>query len=100
VLLLQPLVENSVRHGLQPRARGGRVHVSAWRDGDDLCLGVCDDGIGLSATSAHGAGVGLANTRGRLEQLYGARQSCEIVAEDDGGVRVRVTIPFHVKEAL
>ncbi|MBK9238884.1 MAG: histidine kinase [Acidobacteria bacterium] len=96
VLLLQPLVENSVRHGLQPRARGGSVHVSARRIGEDLCLQVRDDGIGLTPREPHSAGVGLANTRGRLEQLYGTRQSFEIAEPSSGGVTVSVTLPFRV----
>lgn len=100
VLLLQPLVENSVRHGLQPRARGGSVHVSARRIGDDLCLQVCDDGIGLSAMGTQSTGVGLANTRGRLKQLYGVRQSFEIAEKSGGGVTVRVTLPFRVSSRV
>jgi len=95
-LLLQPLVENSVRHGLQPRARGGSIRISARRVSDDLCLEVVDDGVGLNGAGDRGNGVGLANTRSRLEQLYGARQSFSVAALDTGGVRVRVTMPFRL----
>ncbi len=97
-LLLQPLVENSVRHGLQPRGRGGAIHVSARRASDDLCLEIVDDGMGLQPTAGGGTGVGLANTRSRLEQLYGSRQSFSLAAVESGGVRVRITLPFRLLE--
>jgi two-component system LytT family sensor kinase len=96
-MLLQPLVENSVRHGLQPRDRGGSIHVSVKRASDDLCLEVVDDGVGLQADGSRGIGVGLANTRSRLAQLYGVRQSFSLTVLDAGGVRVRITLPFRTK---
>jgi two-component system LytT family sensor kinase len=95
-LLLQPLVENSVRHGLQPRERGGSIHVSARRSSGDLCLEIVDDGMGLHPQADQSTGVGLANTRSRLEQLYGSRQSFSLAAVDTGGVRVRITLPFRI----
>jgi two-component system, LytTR family, sensor kinase len=94
-LLLQPLVENSVRHGLQPRGRGGAIHVSVKRASEDLCLEVLDDGVGLQPNASGGAGVGLANTRSRLAQLYGSRQSFSLAGVETGGVHVRITLPFR-----
>lgn len=95
-LLLQPLVENSIRHGLQPRARGGSIVISARRAGDDLCVEVVDDGVGLQPAGERGSGVGLANTRSRLEQLHGTRQSFAVEPVESGGVRVTVTVPFRI----
>jgi two-component system LytT family sensor kinase len=97
-LLLQPLVENSVRHGLQPRGRGGRIQISARRIGDDLRLEVADDGVGLQSAGTRGTGVGLANTRSRLEQLYGTRQSLIVAPIESGGVCVTVTVPFRTED--
>jgi two-component system LytT family sensor kinase len=98
ILLMQPLVENSVRHGLQPRARGGRILISARKAGDDLHLEVVDDGIGLQPAGTKGTGVGLANTRSRLEQLYGTRQSFTVAPVESGGVRVTVKVPFRTTD--
>ena len=101
-LLLQPLVENAVRHGIAPRDAPGRVEVRARRDGDRLIVSVRDDGIGLGSRRAlrrDGApvapsGVGLANTRARLEELYGDRHAFEIGARSGGGVEVTVGFPW------
>lgn len=97
-LLLQPLVENSIRHGLQPRARGGRIVISAQKAGDDLRVAVVDDGVGLRTAGPRGTGVGLANTRSRLEQLYGTRQSITVEPVESGGVRVTVQIPLRTMD--
>lgn len=95
VLLMQPLVENAVRHGLQPRAAGGSVRVSARRSGADLQIAVVDDGIGLSDKVSETGGVGLANTRSRLEQLYAGRYEFSVTDTDTGGVCVSLRIPFR-----
>lgn len=94
VLLMQPLVENAVRHGLQPRAQGGTVHVSVKRVDHELHIVITDNGVGLSSSFVEG-GVGLANTRSRLAQLYGSRQRFDIAPEENGGVRVTVRLPFR-----
>jgi sensor histidine kinase YesM len=94
-LLLQPLVENAIRHGISSRSEGGTVTVSAARVGSELRVGVRDDGVGLGSVEARSAnGVGLANTRARLEQLYGARHRFTVGSTPDGGVQVSIAIPW------
>lgn len=91
-LVLQPIVENAIRHGIAPRARGGRVDVRAQQRNGWLELTVRDDGLGLSASKAKPDGVGIANTRARLEQMYGRDHRFEIRDADGGGVEVTIAI--------
>lgn len=91
-LVLQPLVENAVRHAVAHRSTVSRVEVSARANGDRLVLDVIDEGAGTAPKP--GFGIGLANTRARLQCLYGAAQSLEIAELPDGGTRVRLSIPF------
>jgi LytS/YehU family sensor histidine kinase len=95
-LILQPLVENAVRHSIAPRAAGGRVEIRARRDGNSLVIAVLDDGDASKSMPIH-EGVGLTNTRARLQQLYGAAQTVEILAEQGAGLRVTLTLPARVK---
>jgi two-component system, LytTR family, sensor kinase len=92
-LVLQPIVENALRHGIGPKIGGGRVDISARRDGDDLWLEVRDNGVGLTTDAFHN-GVGLTNTRSRLEHLYGDRFRFECHTPPGGGLLVSVVIPF------
>jgi signal transduction histidine kinase len=92
-LVLQPLVENALRHGIGPKVGGGRVDISARRQGDDLWLEVRDNGVGLTG-DAFRKGVGMTNTRSRLEHLYGDRYRFECHTPPGGGVLVTVVIPF------
>ena len=95
-LILQPLVENALRHGILPREEAGRVEISARVvDGEQLELKVCDNGGGLPpANGGPGReGIGLQNVRSRLAQLYGAAQQLEIGNASVGGVEARVRIP-------
>lgn len=96
-MILQPLVENSVRHGIAPLESGGRIEVSAARDGTRLRLRVCDTGQGLSGNGAPAAlvGVGLANMRARLGHLYGEAQNIELRPTPGGGLTVEMVIPFR-----
>ncbi|MCX8003585.1 MAG: histidine kinase [Burkholderiaceae bacterium] len=91
-LLLQPLVENAIRHGLEPKAAPGQVRIRARASADGVDLAVEDDGVGFDATTA-GDGVGLANLRERLRALYGeaARLTIE---EARPGTRVRLHLPL------
>ena len=94
--LLQPLVENAVRHGIAQKIGGGRVEISARHDGDELVLVVRDTGPGLSAEkrTALRTGVGLSNTRSRLQHLFGDRHRFEFDEPAGGGLAVRIAIPF------
>jgi signal transduction histidine kinase len=96
--LLQPLVENAVRHGIEPCAAPGHVEIRVQREGGALSIEVRDSGPGLGA-SEPGGGVGLANTRERLRRLYGARQRLELEPVPGGGTRVRIELPFHLTES-
>jgi signal transduction histidine kinase len=104
-LLLQPLVENSIRHGIAPFASPGRISICARREADTLRLQVKDSGPGI--IDAEGcpdkSGLGIANTRDRLNQLYGNRQSFEMNNAESGGLEVNISIPCRlaaVKEEL
>lgn len=97
-LLLQPLVENAIKHGVAPRAAAGTIEVHAALKDATLQLTVRDDGTGTGAGSpvaANGArtGVGLANTRARLQQLYGENQRLSIVSAPGRGTTVTIEIP-------
>ena len=95
-LLLQPLVENAIRHGVVPRASGGHVDVTAARNESMLHLRVRDDGIGLSPgwEFERNAGIGLRNVASRLEHLYGATDLLRITSIESGGVNVHVNLPL------
>ena len=94
-LVLQPLDENAIKHGIEPHARRGVIELSARRDGDRLLLQVQDNGAGLPAGAAPDEGVGLSNTRARLRQLYGDAHQFEFQNAPGGGLQVRVVIPFR-----
>ncbi len=96
-LLIQPLVENAVRHGLAPRRAGGTVAVTASRDGDHLLVTVSDDGVGLPTDWPDGGreGVGLSVTRERIEQFGPAGAGrIEIRRRPEGGTDVALSLPF------
>ncbi len=97
-LLLQPLVENAIRHGFGRKAGPGWVAIAAEKYGDTLVLRITDNGAGLDGPASPGAhsGMGLAITRGRLESLYGERQSLELRGLQTGGVEVRVTMAYRI----
>jgi sensor histidine kinase YesM len=93
-LILQPIVENAVRHGISAVSTAGTLEVSASRDGTRLRLVVRDDGPGIAtATKSPGTGTGLRNTRERLAQLYGERGLLSIAGAPGGGTIVTIDIP-------
>jgi two-component system, LytTR family, sensor kinase len=95
-LVLQPLVENAIKHGLAPQPGSGTVQIAAQHRGDTLWIEVSDNGVGLSAGARARlrSGVGLTNTRDRLECLYGAAHRIEF-SDDVKGLAVKLEIPFH-----
>ena len=101
-LLLQPLVENAIKHAVARSVAGGTLRLSAHREDGQLCLGVADDGPGVAqlAPAARaaplGSGIGLRNTRDRLRAVYGARHAVEIGDRPEGGCEVRLRLPFEL----
>ena len=93
-MILQPLVENALRHGLLAKTTRGRLHVVARREGQSLRLIVDDDGLGLPPGGV-ADGVGLGNTRARLDMLFGGAASLRIGPRQAGGVRVELCLPFR-----
>ncbi|MEZ4585526.1 MAG: histidine kinase [Gemmatimonadales bacterium] len=96
-LLLQPIVENAVRHGIAPRERGGAVEIVATRTGGELVLVISDRGRGAAnggpAPESNGERIGLANLRERLARIYGKAHRFT-VESDPGGTRVEIALPF------
>jgi len=91
-LVIQPLVENAIRHGVEGRRRG-RVEVQVSRTGDQLHITVCDDGPGPGRSERSGSGTSLTDLRQRLELLFGRRASLEVAARQGGGCRVELSLP-------
>lgn len=98
-LLLQPLVENSLRHGIEPSAQPGTVRLTVRREGAQLRLSVEDNGAGFSAEPKSNTGLGLSNLRVRLKMLYGDAQTLELSKQPTGGVMVRIVIPARAEES-
>jgi two-component system LytT family sensor kinase len=99
-MILQPLVENAIKHGIVPAGGAGLLQIHAHRDGDWLELRVRDDGVGLASTektsqSTSGGGVGQGNVRSRLAQLYGERSAFELTPAEGGGTLATLRIPWH-----
>ncbi|HEY6803444.1 MAG TPA: histidine kinase [Pyrinomonadaceae bacterium] len=99
-LLLQPLLENALRHGIGRIADAGRVGISARRQDESLLITVSDNGAGLPNhwQLKSSTGIGLANTIARLQQLYGEHHRFDIHNRDEGGVEVEIVIPFRKDE--
>ena len=96
-LILQPLVENAIRHGLEPSRQTGVLTITANRMGKSLLLVVRDNGVGLKSKSSSNSreGIGLANTRARLRELYGDAAGLELKSGAEGGLAVELTLPLH-----
>lgn len=95
-MILQPLVENAIKHGLAPRAEGGRIEIEAVRSNGHLNLTVTDNGIGVPFGDLENMdeGVGLSNTRRRLKHLYGETHQFDLKNAPNSGLRIDLTIPF------
>jgi two-component system LytT family sensor kinase len=95
-MLLQPLVENAIKHGVEAHSNAGQILIAAHREGNALRLMIRDDGPGFKPPSPRsGPGVGIANVRSRLEQLYGAKHSFNVGNAPRGGTQVTIRIPFE-----
>ncbi len=99
-LILQPLVENAIRHGVEPNARSGRIRLSVERQNGSLCLQVRDNGNGIKERGNGRQGIGITNTRSRLQGLYGNRHRFDIRNHPEGGTEVAFEIPYHTRDML
>lgn len=99
-LLLQPLIENAMKHAVSKTSNPSRIDVAIARDGYDLVLSVADTGPGAVLADTPGTGIGLSNTRARLEELYGDEYSFSFERNAAGGHTVTIRLPFHTKTDL
>jgi signal transduction histidine kinase len=97
-LILQPIVENAIRHGIEPHARPGKIHLSARRENGQLTLEVRDNGAGLKPNHTRREGIGTSNTRLRLQQLYGSNQSFTLENATGGGLLATVKLPLPSRD--
>jgi len=96
-LILQPMVENAIKHGIAKRARGGAIRIAASRQNGMLTLSVCNDGPSLPADwEMNRSGIGMSNVRTRLHGLYGDAFELSMKNQSAGGVEVSVSLPFAV----
>jgi two-component system LytT family sensor kinase len=103
-ILLQPLIENSIKHGLEPRLNGGTVTLRSTLDGNRVLIEVADDGVGMGNRPANalprtGAGIGMKNVQERLEVLYGNQARFSVVSNPGRGTLVSIEIPANLLEA-
>ncbi len=101
-LMLQPLVENAIQHGIEPTGNPGVVRVSGRREQERLVVQVQDNGAGVDAERSAGqnGGIGLSNLRQRLSALYGTEQKLEIISRPEDGTRVWIELPFHTTPSV
>jgi two-component system LytT family sensor kinase len=102
-ILLQPLIENSIKHGIQPRIHGGTVTLRSQLEGERVLIEVADDGVGMGGQPAgavryRGAGIGIKNVRERLDVLYGSMASFNVLSSPGRGTRVQIEIPVNRAE--
>ena len=105
-MLLQPLIENSIKHGLEPRIGGGTVTLRGWVASGQLLVEVEDDGVGIGpdravepgALASEGMGIGMRNVRERIQVLYEGRGEVEVVSRPGRGTRIRLSLPALTRQ--
>jgi hypothetical protein len=97
-MMLQSLVENAIKHGLEPKAEGGSLTVAAEIVHGKLAVTVADTGLGFGKAATAGTGIGLSNIRERLALLYGGKASMAITETAGGGTTVTITVPYAVRQ--
>ncbi|MDE2080687.1 MAG: histidine kinase [Burkholderiales bacterium] len=97
-MMIQTLVENAIKHGLEPKAEGGRLRLAAEIVHGKLQVTVADTGLGFGKAATAGTGVGLANIRERLQLLYGPKATLTVAANPPGGTVVTITVPYRTVE--
>ncbi|MEO3689913.1 histidine kinase [Roseateles paludis] len=98
-MMIQGLVENAIKHGLEPKAEGGSLTVKAEVVHGKLAVTVADTGLGFGRAATSGTGVGLANIRERLQLLYGGKASVTVTENQPSGTVVTITVPYRSREA-
>lgn len=98
-LILQPLIENAIKHGILPRPEGGYIEIAAQQKDDRLILEVNDDGVGIPDQNSDRIkeGLGISSTKKRLQTLYGAQHRIEIKNRENGGLVVHLSLPLKIK---
>jgi len=105
-MILQPLVENAMKHAVSKTSAPSRIDVRVERFGESLVLSVSDTGPGVASdedsvpSSSAGMGIGLSNTRARLAEMYGDEHSLDLEREDEGGITVTIRLPYHTARDL
>lgn len=103
-LLLQPLIENAIKYAIAPMENGGIISLNVEKNDNRLSITMCDNGPGLNETGEKpiydekSSGVGLANTKNRLKELYPSDHNIDIKNREEGGVKISIDIPFELKE--
>jgi Histidine kinase len=98
-MIIQGLVENAIKHGLEPKPEGGHLRVAARIEHGKLIVEVADTGMGFGRAGTSGTGVGLANTRERLQLLYGNKASLTVAENQPCGTLIRIKVPYRANEA-
>jgi sensor histidine kinase YesM len=96
-MMIQSLVENAIKHGLEPKAEGGRLSVKAEVRHGRLAVTVADTGLGFGKAATSGTGVGLANIRERLQLLYGPKATLTVTENQPSGTVVTITVPYTAR---
>jgi sensor histidine kinase YesM len=96
-MMLQSLVENAIKHGLEPKAEGGTLTVAAEIVHGKLAVTVADTGLGFGKAATAGTGIGLSNIRERLALLYGGKAGLSVTETPGGGTTVTITVPYAVR---